>query len=872
MSAWRQLVHGFRALTNRADSDRDVSDEVADYLEHARADHAARGLSPRDSLRAARIEIGGVTNVEEQVRGYGWENLIETTLTDLRYALRRLRASPGFTLVTVLTLALGVGATTAIFSVVNTILFQPLPYPNAQRIASILEMNEDGSSYDGTFGMFHNLAPRAHSFDAMAVFKPWQPTRTGAEQPERLTGQRVSAEYFRVLGVAPAIGRDIRASDDRLGGPKVAVLSNALWLRLGGDPGIVGRSITLDSDPYVVIGVMPKDFENVIAPDAQLWAPLQYDMSLGSAWGHHLHTIGLLRNGVTEQQASNEINRLGHAILTEQHPATYGQDVSFVAKSLQDEISRGVRPALLAILGAVALVLLIACVNVTNLLATRGIHRRSELALRAALGARRGRIIRQLLTESLLLAVIGGLAGMIVAEIGVRTLIAMSPDNLPRMSDIGIGGTVFGFGLAITTAVGLAVGLLPALQATRSNQRAELQHESRAVAGGQKFARNALVISEVAIALVLLVNCGLLLRSLGRLISVSPGFGAANVLSMQIQTAGRAFDSDSVTHQFFADALDAISRTRGVEVAALTSQLPLSGDNDTYGVHLADDEQKGQSVFRYAVSAGYFSAMRIPLKRGRVIDARDRSDSPPVALVSESLARRRFNGRDPLGQRITIGPPTPVYTVVGVVGDVKQTSLATGDPDAGVYIPASQWGGDHEMSVVVRTRLDPIALAPSIKRAIWSVNKDQPVVRVATMSQLLAKSGADRRFVAILFEIFALIALILAAVGIYGVLASNVAERTREIGVRLALGASPPSVLGLVLRQGMRLVVAGVAIGLVVAAAASRVIVSMLFEISHLDMITYGAVAVGLSLVAMIACMVPAWRAARLDPTVALRT
>jgi putative ABC transport system permease protein len=865
-------MHGMRALTSSAATNRDVSDEVADYLEHSRAEHVARGLSPAESLRAARIEIGGVTNVEEQVRSYGWENLVESALADLRYALRRLRASPGFTLITVLTLALGVGATTAIFSVVNAVLFQPLPYPNAHRIASVLEMNSDGSSYDGTFGMFHSLAPRTHSFEAMAVFKPWKPTRMGGEQPERLTGQRVSSDYFRVLGVAPAIGRGIRSSDDRLGGPKVAVLSDALWRRLGGNPSIVGSSITLDSDPYVVIGVMPRDFDNVIAPDAQLWAPLQYDMSLGSAWGHHLRTIALLRNGVTEQQASNEINRLGHAILNEQHPVTYGQDVHFVAKSLQGEISRGVRPALLAILAAVALVLLIACVNVTNLLATRGIHRRSELALRAALGARRTRIIRQLLTESLLLAVIGGLVGMIVAEVGVRALVAMSPDNLPRVSNIGIGGAVFAFGLSITTAVGLAVGLIPALQATRSNQRAELQHESRTVTGGQKLARNALVVAEVAIALVLLVNCGLLLRSLSRLVSVSPGFTASHVLAMQIQTAGHEFDSDTATHQFFANALDAISRTPGVEVAGLTSQLPLSGDNDSYGVHVAGDEQGGQSVFRYAVSPGYFPAMRIPLKRGRLIDTRDRSDSPPVALISESLANRTFKGRDAIGQRITIGPPSPVYTVIGVVGDVKQTSLAAGDAEPGVYVPASQWDGDRAMSVVIRTRQDPSSLTASIKRAIWSVNKDQPIVRVATMEQLLQRSGSDRRFVAIIFEIFALIALLMAAIGIYGVLASNVAERTREIGVRLALGASPPSVLALVLRQGMRLVIAGVAIGLVVAAAASHVIVSMLFEISQLDAMTYGGVAVGLSVVAIIACMVPAWRAARLDPTVALRT
>jgi putative ABC transport system permease protein len=872
MSAWRQLTHGLRALTDRASADRNVADEVDDYLEHAQAEYISRGLSPADALRAARMEIGGVTGAREQVRAYGWENVIEATLADLRYAMRRLRVTPGFTIITVLTLALGVGATTAIFSAVNPILFEPLPYPNAQRIASILEMSHDGSSYAGTFGMYRGLAQRAHSFDAISVFKPWQPTNTGEHRPERLNGQRVSSAYFHVLGVSPALGRDIQPSDDRLGGPKVVLLGDALWRRLGGNPGIIGHSIVLDGDSYVVIGVMPRRFENVVAPSAELWAPLQYDMSLGSAWGHHLHTIGLLRAGVTEGHATREIDRLGHAILDEQHPETYGTDVHFVAKSLHAEIARAVRPELLAILGAVGLVLLIACVNVTNLLATRGIHRRNELALRAALGAKRGRLIRQLLTESLLLAVMGGILGMVVAEAGVHGLMALSPDNLPRASAIGIGGAVFAFGLVITTIIGLAIGLLPALQATRGNQRAELQHESRTVAGGQKVARNALAIAEVAIALILLVNCGLLLRSLERLVSVSPGFTASSLLTMQIQTAGHQFDSDSVTHRFFSDALDAVRRIPGVTTAALTSQLPLSGDNDSYGVHVDGREnQQGQSVFRYAVSSGYFAAMHIPLERGRVIDDRDRADTPPVALISKSLALRTFGGRDPIGQRITVGPPSPLYTIVGVVGDVKQTSLATGEPDVGVYVPTSQWSGDRALSLVVNARRDPALLAPAIKTAIWSVDKNQPVVRVATMSQVLARSGSDRRFVLILFETFALVALVMAAVGIYGVLASNVAERTREIGVRLALGASPNSILGLVLGEGMRLTAVGAIAGIVISTAATRVIVSMLFDTSRLDSITYVGVVVALSAVAMIACGVPAWRAARLDPTIALR-
>lgn len=874
MSLWRQFARGLRALTHRAATDRDVTDEVGDYLEHATAAHQARGLSPEAALRAARLELGNVTGVREQIRGYGWENALASPFADLRHAARRLRLAPGFTAITTLTLALGLGATTAIFSAVNPILFQSLPYPNAGRVVAILETRSDGGRNPGTFGMYHAFVERAQSFEAIAVLKPWQPTLSGADQPERLEGQRVSASYLQVLGVPPIIGRDFQPSDDRLNGPKVVILSDALWRRrFGGDRAILGRTITLDDDGYSVIGVMPPGFDNVVASSAELWAPLQYDMSIGPAWGHHLRTLGRLRPGVDVDRASLEIRSLGQSVIREQHPETYDPNAQFLVTSLQGELTRGVRPALRAILGAVLLVLVIACVNVTNLLLARGVQRRGEFALRAALGAGPGRLIRQLLTESLLLAAVGGVVGMAVATLGVRELVAVSPPGLPRVGAIRVDGTMFVFALAITTLIGLAFGVVPALQAARSDPHQDLQHGTRRTVGGHRGTRGALVIAEVGLALVLLVSSGLLLRSLERLFAIPSGFDASRLLTMQVQTVGHRFDDDSATRRFYAQVLAAVRQVPGVTDAALTSQLPLSSDDDEYGAHFeAGPTQRAETydVFRYAVSPGYVETMHIPLRRGRLLDERDGVDAPLVVLISESLAHSRFPGGDPIGQQLHIGSTGP-YTIVGVVGDVKQMSLALSQPDA-VYTTSSQWGfPDRAMSLVVRGRGDVAALARAVRQAVWSVDKDQPVVRVATMDHLLDLSAAERRFALILFEAFALAALVLAAAGIYGVLSGTVAERTREIGVRAALGASRQDILSLVMRQGMTLTGLGIAIGLVGAVAATQAIVAMLFGVSRLDPATYLGVVLLLALVAVLASGIPAWRAARVDPATVLR-
>ena len=876
MSLWRQLVHGVRGLTRRSALDDEIAEEVQHYLGMTAEAHMSKGRSQEEAFAAARRELGNVTNIREQVRSSGWESGIETLASDVRFAARKLRSEPGFAAITVLTMALGIGATTAIFSAVNPILLEPLPYREPGRVTAIWEVGRDGGLVSGTFAMYRALADRSRSFDGMAAFKPWGPTMTGPEQPERLEGQRVSASYFRVLGVSPVLGRDFLASEDQLNGPNVVVLSERLWRRrFESDRTIIGRPITLDENSYVVVGVMAAGFENVLAPSAELWAPLQYDISQGRAWGHHLRLVGRLRPGISVDVATRELDAIGNTLLVEQRPETYGPDVKFSAVMLQDDVTRGIRPGLLAVLGAVLLVLLIACVNVTNMLLARGVRRRAEFALRAALGAGVSRLIRQLLTESVLLAIMGGVIGIAVALLGVRTLVALSPPGLPRVDAIRVDAVALAFGLAITTLIGIVVGVIPALHAARSDPHDALQRGSQRTAGGHRRVRNALVVAEVAFALVLLVSSGLLLRSLQRLFAVTSGFDPSGVLTMQVHTSGQRFREDSNTYRFFAEALEAVRRVPGVTTAALTSQLPLSGDFDLYGVRfdppLAVDGGETAGTWRYAVSPGYLETMRIPLRQGRTLDERDVAGAPLVALISESMAKRRLPGLDPIGKRLSIGDG-PLYTVVGVVGDVKQMSLALNESDA-VYIGATQWRfADNAMTLVVRARDDAAVLTPTVRAAVWSVDKDQAISRIATMEELVAQSASERRFAVVLFEAFALAALALAAAGIYGVLAGSVAERTREIGVRSALGASRGRILALIVGHGVGVTVLGIIIGLGGAFAASGILGSMLFGVSPLDPVTWLGVVALLMAVAVMACTVPGLRALRVDPASTLRS
>ncbi len=864
-------------LSRRRKLEEQLDREMRFHLDQHAADLIAGGQDPAEARRQARLALGGPEQVKEECRDARGTRWLEELWQDFRYAARTLRQRPAFTAVGAITVALGIGASTAIFSAVNPILFEPLPYPHAGRILMIWDVFQ-GARSDVTFHTYRELAARNRSFEAMAVVEACHLTMSSAGQPERFEGQSVTAGYFRVLGISPVLGRDFQSADDRFKGPHVTILSDALWRRrFGADRAVVGRQVALDGDLYTVIGVMPPGFDNVLAPSTELWVPMQYDAGNvtnyeSEEWGHHLHMVGRLRPGVLIDQARRELNAIALAPVRDfPRPSWAALKVGFIVNSLQGEITRGVRPVLLAVIGAVVLVLLIASVNVTNLLLARGAQRRGEFSMRAALGAARPRLIRQLLTESLLLATLGGALGIVVAQLGVEALVSLSPAGLPRVGAITVNGTVFAFAFGMTTLVGLLVGLIPALQASRGDLVAGIQQGSRRTAGGRQLTRRMLVVSEVALAIVLLVSAGLLYRSLERLFAVPPGFDAAHLLSMQVQYNGHQYDADSARYRFLAQALEAVRRVPGVASAAFTSLLPLSGDrNETYGASFEDG--RSYDAFRYVTTPGYCHTMGIALRRGRLLDEHDVAGAPLAALIGESLARSQFPGQDPVGRRMHVGGGNrPWYTIVGVVGDVKQGSLADTQADAVYITPTQSWFADDAMWLVIRARNDVTSLAPAVKNGIWSVDKDQPIVRVATMDTLLAVSESERRFAMIVFEAFALVALMLAATGIYGVLSGNVSERLREIGVRSALGASRADILALVLRQGMLLTSLGVAIGLAAAAVATRALVSLLFGISRLDAVTYLGVIVLLAVVSAIACWAPAWRAARVDPAITLR-
>jgi predicted permease len=819
-------------------------------------------------------------------------------MIEIQRTARRLMRVPGFTLTTVMTLAIGIGASTAIFSTIAPILLESLPYPNPDRVVMVTDRNDGPNT---TYGTYVEVAARSRAFEALAVAARLDPALSGSGESEYLAGDYVSVDYFRALGVAPAVGRNFQREDHIIGAPQVVIISNALARRhFGSAREILDRTIYLEGYPCTVIGVMPPGFENVLAQNADVWAALQFREQApfqSGEWGHQLRMIGRLRPGLSIEDAQREIDSIASTQIAEfPRPDWAALPNSLLIEPLRSSVTAGARPVLLAVAGAVFLLLALACVNVTNLLLARGVARRREVALRAVLGAGRWRLVRELLTESLVLAFVGGALGLGVAVWGVQGIVALAPANLPRIGAIGLDASAFLFAFAATTLVGFAVGLAPALRGARPELRADLQSGTRATSGSQ-LVRRGLVVGEVALALVLLVGAGLLLRSVERLFSTAPGFDASNVLTMQVVATGYLFEqqgdtvrrrSDAEALPLFQSMLEAVRAVPGVLDAAFTTQLPLSGSNDVYGVRFeSDTPNSADPALRYVVTPDYFRAMGIPLLDGRVLDAQDRPGVPGAVVLSESFAKRRFGDRDPIGQRLRIGPANldpdrPWDVVVGVVGDVKQSSLEAGVPNEpnlawelpfdAFYVALGQWMWmDYEQSLVVRSDGDPAALAPAIRDAIRSVSPIPAIARVATMEEVVAASEAERRFALTVFAVFAAAALVLAALGLYGVIAGAVAERTREIGLRAALGATSAQILALVLRQGLTLAALGVALGLVGAAAATRGLESLLYGVTSLDPLTYGGVILVLAAVAGAACWLPAARAARVDPTVALR-
>ena len=809
----------------------------------------------------------------------GQVEIMSSFVSDVRLALRLLGRAPTFTAAAVLTLGIAIGATVAIFSVANPVLIQPLPYRNPDRVMVVWERERNGSRSTVGFATIRDYIDRATTFEAAAALGDWQPTLTEGTEPERLQGLRVSAMYFRTLGVQPALGRDFRAEEDVTGAPRVVIIGHTLWQRrFGGDPAVIGKPISIGGTPMPVVGVMPEGFDDVTTPGAQIWRVLGYSVTDPYACRtcRHLRMIARLEPGVTVQRAQSELTKLHKAIVAE-HPDDYGSVDALVAP-LQHEVTLQYRPALLSLGAAVALLLLIAIANMANLQLARLVRRDEEFAIRTALGASSPRIARQLLTETLVIGVLGGLAGLVVAAVALPALVRQLPQQLPRLGAIHLDPSalaVLGGSVVLLT---LVVGFVSRRGRGASTIADGLRASRRLTGTPHSALRAGLVVAELAFALMLMVGAGLLARSVVRLLDVDKGFDSRNLLTMEINSVGPRYQDDESVFAYHDRVREAVRSLPGVVSVGVVNQLPLGGNVDSYGVAAQDkpepDPAKVPSGDRYVVSADYLSTMRIRLLEGRTFTAAEERDSVNmVALVSQALANRIWPGESAVGKRIQMGgPERPFRTVIGVVGNVHHTGLDATQLMS-FYVPERQWfSSDNQEILVVRTQGDPTAMAGAVRRAIQAIDPTQPIVKVAAMEAVVAASTAQRRLALTLFGCFAFAAVLLAVAGIYGVLAGNVAERTREIGLRAALGATPGDILQLVVGQGARLAIMGLAAGLFGAFALTRSLRALLFGIAPNDPATIG-LATGVLLAATLAaCVVPALRAVRVDPSQAFRS
>jgi putative ABC transport system permease protein len=810
----------------------------------------------------------------------------------LRYGLRMLRKSPGFTLVTVLVLALGIGANTAIFSVVNTVLLRPLPFERPEQLVLLWETHPFGKQlgYDhlpGSTANFSDWRRQTDLFEGMAALDSWNVALTGGVEPQRLTGVKASANLFSLLRVQPLAGRVFLPEDERTGASRVVVISHGLWQRrFGSDPSILGTPLTLDGDSYTIVGIMPAgvSFPQDMGLPAffdfsaktDLWTPYALtDEETQNRGSHHIAVVGRLKEGATIAQAQAQLDNLARQ-LEAQHPED-NKDWRVAVISLHEQVVGQSRPAILILLAAVGFVLLIACANVANLLLARATARQKEIAIRHALGATRGRVVRQLLTESVLLSLSGGLLGVWLAMWGIDLLVALSPGHLPRPAEIGIDNRVLGYTFLVSLLTGIVFGLIPALQSSRPDFNEALKEGGRGASGSPRRvrARSLLVVSEVALALVLLISAGLLLKSFVSLQNVQPGFVPDNLLTVEIGLPEQKYADDMRIADFYRQLIARVQRLPGAEAVGAVSHLPLTGAEEIDGFSIegrpAPVAGLTQSADFRIIAPDYFRAMRIPLLRGRHFDERDRRDAPGVMIIDEAFARRFFPGEDSLGKRIDEDGSRTSHsflTVVGVVGSVKHSGLSA-ETRPMMYVSYEQ-SGWLDMTLTIRAAGDPANLAAAVRREVQAVDKDQPVTNISTMADTFARAVAPQRFNMLLLGLFAAVAMILATVGIYGVIAYTVSQRSREMGIRIALGASRGDILKLVVGQAMLMALAGVGVGLLAALLLTRLISGLLYGVSATDPVIFVSLSLLLAGVALLASYIPARRAMKVDPIIAL--
>jgi putative ABC transport system permease protein len=802
---------------------------------------------------------------------------MSATLQDLKFAIRMLAKSPGFTLVAVLTLALGIGANTAIFSIVNAVLLRPLPFQDSAQLVLMRETYKGVGNVSVSYPNFLDWRQQSHSFSAMAVVNSVAFNLSGVAQPENIGGYAVSPNFLALVGVRPVLGREFLPSEEKPGTAPVILLSYQLWQsHLGADPAVVGRSITLDGRSFSIVGILPPAFRlldrtDVLVPIGVFAADLTDRGERGDT-----DVVGRLSPGVRLSQAAVEMTTIT-ARLAAQYPQT-NHGFGAHLESFREAFSGDTRLAVLVLFGAVVFVLLIACVNVANLFLMRGAARAREIALRQAFGASRGRLLRQMLTESLVLAFCGGVLGIILGAWGISSLGYLLPADTLQTMGVRMDPSVLLYAAVIIVGVAFAFGLIPALQATRPDLQATLKEGSRSAtsSSAQHRLRGALAIAETALALVLLVGAGLMLKSLYHLIQVSPGFQPARVLYMEMDLRTDQYSKDPAILNFWQQVLDRIRVIPGVESAALGTVVPLTGNHRRSDITIEGLPTPGPGEFphpdNHNVSAAYITTMGIPLLRGRNFSDADSETAPNVALINSTMARRFWTDGDPVGKRFLWGHPgkdEKWITIVGVVADTKLYGLDN-PARLEVYSPYRQ-RPSADMNLVVRSAMDPASLTSAIRASVAAIDKDQPIFDVHTMQQLVDDSISTRRLTLVLLGIFSALALILAAIGIYGVMAYSVALRTQEIGIRMALGAQQKDVLRLILGQGARIAFFGVAIGLVAAAALARLLSNLLFSVSASDPITFAAVSILLVAIALLACYIPARRALRVDPIIALR-